>query len=102
MAIIGVGNVMVDVAHWLVHEKKIKEVIAVARARPAQRAYTDVEIQAVAANIDTSALREEIERVRPKLEAVGEDIEANYKDLTNTSTRSRKKAKARRGCSSGF
>src|SRR5262245_59170655 len=82
VAIIGVGNVMVDVAHWLVHEKKIKEVIAVARRGPAQRAYTDVEIQAVAANFDTAALREELERVRPKLEAVCEDIETNYKDLT--------------------
>lgn len=82
VAIIGVGNVMVDVAHWLVHEKKIKEVIAVARRGPAQRAYTDVEIQAVAANISTAALREELERVRPKLEAVGEDIETDYKDLT--------------------
>ncbi|HEU0185537.1 MAG TPA: FAD-dependent oxidoreductase [Blastocatellia bacterium] len=82
VAIIGVGNVMVDVAHWLVHEKKIKEVIAVARRGPAQRAYTDVEIQAVAANLDTAALREEIERVRPKLEAVGEDVEESYKDLT--------------------
>jgi ferredoxin--NADP+ reductase len=82
VAIIGVGNVMVDIAHWLVHEKQIKEVIAVARRGPAQRAYTDVEIQAVAANIDTAALQAELERVRPKLEAVGEDIETNFKDLT--------------------
>ncbi|MGH9939062.1 MAG: FAD-dependent oxidoreductase, partial [Blastocatellia bacterium] len=82
VAIIGVGNVMVDVAHWLVHEKKVEEVIAVARRGPAQRAYTDVEIQAVAANFDIAALREELERVRPKLEAVGEDLETNYKGLT--------------------
>jgi ferredoxin--NADP+ reductase len=82
VAIIGVGNVMVDIAHWLVHEKKVEEVIAVARRGPAQRAYTDVEIQAVAANIDTAALGEELERVRPKLEAVGEDLETIYKDLT--------------------
>ncbi|MCI0523897.1 MAG: FAD-dependent oxidoreductase, partial [Acidobacteria bacterium] len=82
VAIIGVGNVMVDVAHWLTHEKKVDEVIAVARRGPAQRAYTDVEIQAVAANFDTTALREEFERIRPKLEAVGEDLETNYKDLT--------------------
>ncbi len=82
VAIIGVGNVMVDIAHWLVHEKKVKEVIAVARRGPAQRAYTDVEIQAVAANFDTAALQEELERVRPKLEAVGEDLEAIYKNLT--------------------
>ncbi len=82
VAIIGVGNVMVDVAHWLTHEKKVDEVIAVARRGPAQRAYTDVEIQAVAANFDTTALREELERIRPKIEAVGEDLETNYKDLT--------------------
>ncbi len=82
VAIIGIGNVMVDIAHWLVHVKKIKEVIAVARRGPAQRAYTDVEIQAVSANIDTTALRQELERIRPRLEAVGEDIDAIYTDLT--------------------
>lgn len=82
VAIIGVGNVMVDIAHWLVHEKKVKEVIAVARRGPAQRAYTDVEIQAVAANFDLPAFDTELERVRPRLEAVGEDLEAIRKDLT--------------------
>jgi ferredoxin--NADP+ reductase len=82
VAIIGVGNVMVDIAHWLVHEKKVKEVIAVARRGPAQRAYTDVEIQAVAANFDLPAFDAELERVRPRLEAVGEDLEIIRKDLT--------------------
>ena len=82
VAIIGVGNVMVDIAHWLVHEKKVKEVVAVARRGPAQRAYTDVEIQAVAANIDTDDLKNELERIRPKLEAVDEDLDVIYKDLT--------------------
>lgn len=82
VAIIGVGNVMVDIAHWLVHEKKVKEVIAVARRGPAQRAYSDVEIQAVAANFDLPAFQEELERVRTKLEAVGEDLEKIHKDLT--------------------
>src|SRR5262245_38934113 len=82
VAIIGVGNVMVDIAHWLVHEKKVKEVIAVARRGPGQRAYTDVEIHAVASNIDTAALQAELDRIRPKLEVVGEDLDAIYKDLT--------------------
>ncbi len=82
VAIIGVGNVMVDIAHWLVHEKKVKEVIAVARRGPAQRAYTDVEIQAVATNLDLEAFDAELERVRQKLEAVGEDVETIRKDLT--------------------
>jgi ferredoxin--NADP+ reductase len=82
VAVIGVGNVMVDIAHWLVHVKKVKEVVAVARRGPAQRAYTDIEIQAVSANIDAAALRRELERIRTRLEAVGEDIETNYQDLT--------------------
>jgi ferredoxin--NADP+ reductase len=82
VAIIGVGNVMVDIAHWLVHEKKVKEVIAVARRGPAQRAYTDVEIQAVAANMDLAVFDAELERVRQRLEAVGEDLATIRKDLT--------------------
>ncbi|MEO6726236.1 MAG: hypothetical protein ABIU20_08945, partial [Blastocatellia bacterium] len=82
VAIIGVGNVMVDIAHWLVHERKVREVVAVARRGPAQRAYTDVEIQSVAANIDQQALRVELERVRTKLEAVGEDLDVIWKELT--------------------
>ena len=82
VVIIGIGNVMVDVAHWLVHVKKIKEVIAVARRGPAERAYTDVEIQAVSANIDTESLQQELERIRPRLEAVGQDLAAIYQGLT--------------------
>ncbi|MBK9315252.1 MAG: FAD-dependent oxidoreductase [Acidobacteria bacterium] len=82
VAIIGIGNVMVDIAHFLVHVKKVDEVIAVARRGPTQRAYTDVEIQSVAANIDTTALRAELERIRPNLESVGDDIETIYGELT--------------------
>ena len=82
VVIIGVGNVMVDLAHWLVHEKKIGEVIAVARRGPSQRAYTDVEIKEVAANLDQDDLRAELERVRPALEAVGEDLAKTTAELT--------------------
>ena len=82
VVIIGVGNVMVDIAHWLVHERKTAEVIAVARRGPAQRAYTDVEIQSVAANIDQSDLRSELDRIKPGLEAVGEDPASIFSDLT--------------------
>lgn len=86
VVIIGVGNVMVDIAHWLVHEKKTREVIAVARRGPSQRAYTDVEIQAVAANIDCVHLQEEIDRIRPNLEAIGEQVDESFKALTRHCT----------------
>ncbi len=82
VAIIGIGNVMVDIAHWLVHEKEVAEVIAVARRGPAQRAYTDQEIKSIAANIDTEDLHQELERIRPRLETIHEDVEVIYHDLT--------------------
>ncbi|MBS1809794.1 MAG: FAD-dependent oxidoreductase [Acidobacteria bacterium] len=82
VAIVGIGNVMVDIAHWLTHEKKVAEVIAVARRGPAQRAYTDQEIKSIAANIDTADLRAEIERVRARLGTDSENVEAIYQLLT--------------------
>jgi ferredoxin--NADP+ reductase len=81
VAIVGIGNVMVDIAHYLVHEKKVAEVIAVARRGPSQRAYTDHEMEAVAANIDQAALREELERIRPRIERCGDDVEAVFQAL---------------------
>jgi ferredoxin/flavodoxin---NADP+ reductase len=81
VAVIGIGNVMVDIAHWLVHEKKVAEVIAVARRGPAERAYTDQEIKSVAHNIDRDDLKSELERIRPRLEAVGQNVETIYWDL---------------------
>lgn len=81
VAVIGIGNVMVDIAHWLVHEKKVAEVIAIARRGPAERAYTDQEIKSVAHNIDRDDLKQELERIRPRLEAIGQDVEAIYWDL---------------------
>jgi ferredoxin--NADP+ reductase len=82
VAIIGIGNVMVDIAHYLVHVKKVDEVIAVARRGPGQRAYTDKEFKAIAANLDTEDLRQELERIRPRLEAIGENVEELYRELT--------------------
>jgi ferredoxin--NADP+ reductase len=83
VAIVGIGNVMVDIAHWLVHERKTAEVIAVARRGPAQRAYTDNEIKAVAANIDLDALQAELARVRPHTHLADDAAaEALYAALT--------------------
>lgn len=86
VAIIGVGNVMVDIAHWLTHLKQVKEVIAVARRGPNERAYADKEIKAIAYNMDKEAIKEELERIRPYLEAVGQNIDETYNELTKESS----------------
>ncbi|MBT7370183.1 MAG: FAD-dependent oxidoreductase, partial [Gammaproteobacteria bacterium] len=55
-ALIGVGNVMVDIAHWLIDDIKVDEVISVARRGPAEVKFTKKEMQNVANNLDLPAL----------------------------------------------
>lgn len=82
VAVVGIGNVMVDIAHYLVNLRKVKEVIAVARRGPSERAYDDREMRAVAWNIDREALQHELERIRPRLEEIGQNIEEIFRALT--------------------
>jgi ferredoxin/flavodoxin---NADP+ reductase len=74
--IVGMGNVSIDISHWLVRDRKISELVLMARRGPAERKYTPKELAAIAANVDRDALREELERVRPALESVGQDVAA--------------------------
>lgn len=73
-ALIGAGNVMLDIAHWLVRERKLDEVIAVVRRGPSEVKFTKKEMESVAANLDLAAFDKEIERVRPITDAVGMDV----------------------------
>lgn len=76
VALIGVGNVMIDIAHWLIRDLKVDEVIAVARRGPAEVKFTKKEMQSVAANLDLEDLDREIERVAIRMEAVDQDPQA--------------------------
>jgi ferredoxin--NADP+ reductase len=75
-ALVGVGNVMMDIAHWLIREKKIDEVIAVARRGPAEVKFTRKEMEAIGSNLDLTALDVEIARVAPVMEGIGQDVAA--------------------------
>ena len=72
-AVVGVGNVMVDIAHWLVHDKRIEQVTAVARRGPNEVKFTKKEMQAIACNLDVAALEAEIARLAPMLTAAGQN-----------------------------
>ena len=75
-AIVGAGNVMVDIARYLIRQQKVDEVIAVVRRGPAEVKFDKKEMEYVIANLDQQALNREIERVRPVMEAVGQEPEA--------------------------
>lgn len=75
VAIIGMGNVMVDVANWLLNYKKIDQVIVVARRGPIEKAYDDSEFEVIEQYLDNRDLAQEIHRIAPQLIAVGQNIE---------------------------
>ncbi len=76
VAIIGVGNVMLDISHWVIRDLKVDEVVAVARRGAAEVKFDKAEMEYVAANLDVAALDAELERVRGRMEAVGQDLAA--------------------------
>lgn len=75
-AIVGAGNVMVDIARYLIRQERVEEVIAVVRRGPAEVKFDKKEMEYVIANLDQDALDREIARVQPIMEAVDQDPEA--------------------------
>ncbi len=76
VALVGVGNVMMDIAHWAIHDLKVDEVIAVARRGPAEVKFTKKEMEYVISNLDVTALGEELQRCAANMSEVGQDVQA--------------------------
>ena len=74
VALIGAGNVMLDIAHWLVRDVQVDEVVAVVRRGPNDVKFTKKEMESVVRNLDLAALDAELERVRSVADAVGQDV----------------------------
>ena len=81
VAIVGVGNVMVDIANYCAHYCDCDEIIAIARRGPFEKAYEDKEFEDVEDAFDRELYRQELERIRPRLEAVGQDPDELIKAL---------------------
>jgi len=75
VAIIGMGNVMVDVANWLLNHKKIDQVVVVARRGPIEKAYDDSEFEVIEQYLDNADMKQEIARIAPQLTAVGQNVD---------------------------
>ncbi len=72
-AVIGAGNVMLDITHYLSREVKVDEVIAVVRRGPAEVKFDKKEMEYVIDNLDQGALDAEIRRVTPIMQALHQD-----------------------------
>jgi len=87
VAVIGAGDVMVDIAHWLVRYKKVERVTAVVRRGPAERKYNPKEIRMVCANMDVAGIANEVARIKDRLAAVGQNAGDILKGLTDEFTK---------------
>ncbi len=75
VALIGAGNVMLDIAHWLIFELKVEDVVSVVRRGPNEVRFSKEELKNVIHNLDLAKLFSEVERVRPIADAVGQNVD---------------------------
>jgi ferredoxin--NADP+ reductase len=77
IAIIGVGNVAIDIARWLLEdspEMRTEEVIIVARRGPLEVKFDKKEIEHVERYISRDQLVQELERVKERCAQCGQDV----------------------------
>jgi ferredoxin--NADP+ reductase len=87
VAVIGAGDVMVDIAHWLIRYKKVERVTAIVRRGPAERKYNPKEIRAVCSNMDLDGIKKEFERIQDRLAAIGQNPDEIHKGLLDEFTK---------------
>ena len=77
VAIVGMGNVMVDIARWVLQDdpkRIVEEVVVVARRGPFEAKFDEKEIKHIDMHMDAKDLLAEMERVKDKVAAVGQDV----------------------------
>ncbi len=75
VAIIGVGNVMTDVATYLIKDLKVEEVYAIARRGPFEVKFDKKEFVRFSRNLDVPDFEREIDRIADRLRKVNQDPE---------------------------
>jgi ferredoxin--NADP+ reductase len=76
VAVVGMGNVAIDVVHWLLVDDPnhtAEEVIIIARRGPFEAKFDKKEFASIEAHFDRAAFQEEIKRIQPHLAAVDQD-----------------------------
>ena len=77
VAIVGMGNVMVDIARWLMVDQpgqKPEEVIVIARRGPFEVKFDRKEFDEVETFLDRKLFQDELSRVGEACKAVGQDV----------------------------
>lgn len=73
VAVVGAGNVMLDLVRWLTGYKNVPDVLTIVRRGPAEVKFDRSQLEYVAASVNWQALAAEFKRVTPLMKAVGSD-----------------------------
>lgn len=95
VAVIGVGNVMMDITHWLFEAQNVEEVVAVARRGPGEVKFDRKELENIIGYLDMDALDSELERIDPILKNIQQDSSEFRTMISDTA---RKVGQVQRGC----
>jgi len=77
IAIVGMGNVMVDIARWLLRDDPAhtaEEIIVIARRGPFEAKFDKKEFANIQMYLDRKAFRNELRRIESQTATVGQDI----------------------------
>jgi len=77
VAVIGMGNVAVDILRWLLQDApnlKTEEVVIIARRGPFEAKFDEKEFAHVQMHLDRQLFQKELERVKDKIATVGQDV----------------------------
>lgn len=83
VAVIGVGNVALDITHYLIEERQVDKVIAIARRGPKEIKFDRKELDYVIGNLDLPNVISEINRVASIMTGLGQDPQTT-KDFFNS------------------
>jgi ferredoxin--NADP+ reductase len=84
VALIGAGNVMLDIAHWLIRDVKVDEVVSVVRRGPNEVKFTKEELKIVVQNLDLAKLESGMLRTQPIANAVGQNVDEAKEYILST------------------
>ncbi len=82
VAIIGAGNVSLDIVHYLATLPQVEQAIGVIRRGPAEVKFERHELSLVICSLDRDDMETELQRVTPLMTALGQDPE-QYRNFIN-------------------
>ncbi len=75
-AIIGAGNVMIDIARYLIHYRNAEDIISIVRRGPSDVNFTKEEMKHLIAYLDMEDFEQEMKRLHSVLDPLHVDVEA--------------------------